>query len=157
MLELALVPAEKLLDLRERQEHVEDHVGPLAVDPPVVLAPMAGITNRAYRQLCREASHELYPAGAAALYVCEMRTYMMDADGTGQNEPKSRVSKLVDKDGDGYYETVTVFIDNLVLPRMVLPLADRVVIAAHLLGVEAGEERGAAGPAAGRVVELGEA
>ena len=42
--------------------------------PPIVLAPMAGITNRAYRTLCRETSHDIYPAGAAALYVCEMIT-----------------------------------------------------------------------------------
>jgi nifR3 family TIM-barrel protein len=37
------------------------------VDPPVVLAPMAGITNRAYRRLCREHA----PGG---LYVNEMVT-----------------------------------------------------------------------------------
>ena len=41
-------------------------LGPIAVDPPVVLAPMAGITNAAYRQLCREQG--------AGLYVCEMIT-----------------------------------------------------------------------------------
>jgi nifR3 family TIM-barrel protein len=41
-------------------------VGPIEVDPPVVLAPMAGITNAAYRQLCREQG--------AGLYVCEMIT-----------------------------------------------------------------------------------
>ena len=41
-------------------------VGGLVVDPPVVLAPMAGITNRAYRRLCREAG--------AGLYVSEMVT-----------------------------------------------------------------------------------
>ncbi|GAA3352755.1 hypothetical protein GCM10020366_03580 [Saccharopolyspora gregorii] len=41
-------------------------IGPHAVDPPVVLAPMAGITNVAFRRLCRE-----YGAG---LYVCEMIT-----------------------------------------------------------------------------------
>ncbi|APU23882.1 tRNA dihydrouridine synthase DusB [Actinoalloteichus sp. GBA129-24] len=41
-------------------------VGPYAVDPPVVLAPMAGITNVAFRRLCRT-----YGAG---LYVCEMIT-----------------------------------------------------------------------------------
>ena len=40
--------------------------GSVVVDTPVVLAPMAGITNRAYRQLCRE--------HGAGLYVCEMIT-----------------------------------------------------------------------------------
>jgi nifR3 family TIM-barrel protein len=41
-------------------------IGRITVDAPVVLAPMAGITNMAYRRLCRE-----YGAG---LYVCEMIT-----------------------------------------------------------------------------------
>jgi nifR3 family TIM-barrel protein len=41
-------------------------LGPLAVDPPVVLAPMAGVTNTAFRRLCRT-----YGAG---LYVSEMVT-----------------------------------------------------------------------------------
>jgi nifR3 family TIM-barrel protein len=41
-------------------------IGPYQVDPPVVLAPMAGITNVAFRRLCRT-----YGAG---LYVCEMIT-----------------------------------------------------------------------------------
>jgi len=41
-------------------------LGRYRIDPPVVLAPMAGITNVAFRQLCRE-----YGAG---LYVCEMVT-----------------------------------------------------------------------------------
>ena len=40
--------------------------GVVAVPVPVVLAPMAGITNAAYRQLCREQG--------AGLYVCEMIT-----------------------------------------------------------------------------------
>ncbi|MEN0133928.1 MAG: hypothetical protein AAGC80_02200, partial [Rhodococcus sp. (in: high G+C Gram-positive bacteria)] len=29
-------------------------IGPIEVEAPVVLAPMAGITNMAYRRLCRE-------------------------------------------------------------------------------------------------------
>ncbi|MCW2676500.1 MAG: dusB [Modestobacter sp.] len=41
-------------------------LGGLTVDPAVVLAPMAGITNPAFRTLCREFG--------AGLYVCEMIT-----------------------------------------------------------------------------------
>ncbi|WP_262104077.1 tRNA dihydrouridine synthase DusB [Arthrobacter sp. Marseille-P9274] len=41
-------------------------LGPLTIDTPVVLAPMAGITNKAFRRLCRE-----YGGG---LYVAEMVT-----------------------------------------------------------------------------------
>ncbi|HZN16868.1 MAG TPA: tRNA dihydrouridine synthase DusB [Micromonosporaceae bacterium] len=41
-------------------------LGPYQVWPPVVLAPMAGITNVAFRQLCREQG--------PGLFVCEMVT-----------------------------------------------------------------------------------
>ncbi|GAB3763803.1 nifR3 family TIM-barrel protein [Nocardioides ginsengisegetis] len=41
-------------------------LGSLRVETPVVLAPMAGITNAAYRRLCAEQG--------AGLYVCEMIT-----------------------------------------------------------------------------------
>jgi nifR3 family TIM-barrel protein len=39
-------------------------LGAFPVDPPVVLAPMAGVTNVAFRRLCREQG--------AGIYVCEM-------------------------------------------------------------------------------------
>ena len=41
-------------------------IGPIKLDVPVVLAPMAGITNTAFRRLCREFG--------AGLYVSEMIT-----------------------------------------------------------------------------------
>ena len=48
-------------------------IGSLELRSPVVLAPMAGITNVAFRTLCREL--ELERAGSTSgLYVCEMVT-----------------------------------------------------------------------------------
>jgi nifR3 family TIM-barrel protein len=58
-------------------------IGPHQVWPPVVLAPMAGITNASFRALCREfgaagaaAGRESVdvPPAAPGLYVCEMIT-----------------------------------------------------------------------------------
>ena len=48
-------------------------IGPIALRSPVVLAPMAGVTNVAFRTLCREL--EQSRAGTVSgLYVCEMVT-----------------------------------------------------------------------------------
>ncbi len=46
-------------------------LGSVRVDTPVVLAPMAGITNAAYRRLCLE---QMWAQGANGLFVCEMIT-----------------------------------------------------------------------------------
>jgi mono/diheme cytochrome c family protein len=66
--------------------------------------------------------------GNGRMYVCEFVTYMNDLDGTGQHEPLSRISRWEDTDGDGTYETKTIFVDNLVLPRNVLPLDDNSIL-----------------------------
>lgn len=52
--------------------------GPLRIDPPVVLAPMAGVTNAPFRRLCRRFG--------AGLYVSEMITARALVEGN----PKTR-------------------------------------------------------------------
>lgn len=49
-------------------------LGSLRVGPPVVLAPMAGVTNAAFRRLCAEQG--------AGLYVCEMITSRASSNAT---------------------------------------------------------------------------
>ena len=51
-------------------------LGPIVVDPPVVLAPMAGVTNAPFRRLCRR-----YGGG---LYVSEMITARALIEGHAQ-------------------------------------------------------------------------
>ena len=51
------------------------------------------------------------------IWVVEMRGFMRDLTGTGDEAPSGRISILEDADGDGFAERSTVFIDSLVLPR----------------------------------------
>jgi len=48
-------------------------IGPIALTSPVVLAPMAGVTNIAFRTLCRELEQSKVGT-VSGLYVCEMVT-----------------------------------------------------------------------------------
>lgn len=66
--------------------------------------------------------------GNGRMYVAEMRTYMQDIDGTGELEPKNRISRHESTKGDGVFDKHTVFMDNIMLPRMILPLDDRVLV-----------------------------
>jgi mono/diheme cytochrome c family protein len=66
--------------------------------------------------------------GDGKMYVVEMRTYMQDIDGTGELEPKSRISLHESTKGDGVFDKHSVYLDNVLLPRMVLPLDDRVLV-----------------------------
>ncbi len=66
----------------ERQTPVLEplRIGRHTIGSPVVLAPMAGITNRAFRRLCRQygdqgsGGQEHLASGASSLYVSEMIT-----------------------------------------------------------------------------------
>ena len=66
--------------------------------------------------------------GNGRMYVAEMRSYMQNIDGTNQLIPASRISLHWSSKGDGNFDRHTVFADQLVLPRMILPLADSVLV-----------------------------
>ena len=67
--------------------------------------------------------------GNGRMFVAEMNTYMQDVNGTGEMEPVCSIKRLEDTDGDGKMDKAVVFIDSLVLPRMILPLDDRLLVA----------------------------
>ena len=67
--------------------------------------------------------------GDGAMYVAEMRSYMQDEKGTGTKTLNNgRVKRLVDTNGDGVMDTATIFVDGLNLPRMILPLDERIAV-----------------------------
>ena len=66
--------------------------------------------------------------GDGKLYVAELNTYMQDIDGKNQHTPICRVILLEDTNDDGKMDKRSVFVDKLVLPRMIQPIDDRVII-----------------------------
>ena len=66
--------------------------------------------------------------GNGKMYVAQMMTYMQDIDAGHENEPWSRISILEDTNEDGKMDKSSVFIDSMVLPRIMLPLDDRVIV-----------------------------
>ena len=63
-----------------------------------------------------------------AMYVAEMRTYMQDINGKDEITPHSVVSKHVSSKGDGVFDKHSTYLENLLLPRMILPLDDRILL-----------------------------
>ncbi len=66
--------------------------------------------------------------GDGRMYVAEMRTFMRDADATGQLDPVSRVSMHESTKHDGVFDRHTVFVDHLVMPRMILPFGKGLLV-----------------------------
>ena len=62
------------------------------------------------------------------LWVVEMVTYMPDVQGRGELERRNRVSVLSDSKGTGIFDTRTVFLDDLTLPRAVSPCFDGALV-----------------------------
>ena len=53
------------------------------------------------------------------MWVGELRTYMIDLDGSNENERKSRVMVLQDTNGDGTMDKSTVFVDDMINVRCI--------------------------------------
>jgi mono/diheme cytochrome c family protein len=64
------------------------------------------------------------------LWVVEMRGFMPNVDGQGEEEPIGRVVVLQDSNADGLFDRSTTFMDDIVLPRGVAPLLDGALIIA---------------------------
>jgi mono/diheme cytochrome c family protein/glucose/arabinose dehydrogenase len=62
------------------------------------------------------------------LWVGEMRTYMPDADATGEKELKNRVVVLTDADHDGVFEGQRVFLEGIGMPRGIAPCRGGVLL-----------------------------
>ena len=62
------------------------------------------------------------------IFVAEMIGYPHGGVATGQ-EARGRIKMLEDKDGDGYYETCTVFADGLRFPTSVMPYKGGLLVA----------------------------
>jgi glucose/arabinose dehydrogenase/mono/diheme cytochrome c family protein len=57
--------------------------------------------------------------GNGRMWVVEMRAYMPNAEGEGEDEPIGRISIHEDSNGDGRFDRSSVFLDDLVLPRSI--------------------------------------
>ncbi len=60
-------------------------------------------------------------------WVVEMRNYMLDLDGSDENEPNGQIRILEDSNGDGNLDKATVFLDDLILPRAIAVTSDGVL------------------------------
>ncbi|MFL5618850.1 MAG: discoidin domain-containing protein [Gemmatimonadaceae bacterium] len=66
--------------------------------------------------------------GDGRMFVLELRSYMLDLEAHDQLAPVSRISRWEDRDGDGVYETHTVFVDSLVFPRFATPYGANAIL-----------------------------
>jgi mono/diheme cytochrome c family protein/glucose/arabinose dehydrogenase len=66
--------------------------------------------------------------GDGRMFVAEMRSYMQNIDGTDEHAATGRISLHWSSKHNGVYDRHSVFVDHLVLPRMILPLDGGVLV-----------------------------
>ena len=66
--------------------------------------------------------------GNGRMFIVELRGYYQTAEGIDVIPPVGRISMHEDRDGDGTFEHHSVFIDNLVFPRFVLPFGANTIL-----------------------------
>lgn len=66
--------------------------------------------------------------GNGRMFVTQMETYMQTVDTTGEHTSGSRVMLLEDTDDDGKMDKSTVYIDSLMLPRMILAVGHELLV-----------------------------
>ena len=63
------------------------------------------------------------------LWVVEMRGFMPNVNGEGENQPVGRVSILEDTNGDGQMDASKIYIDSLIMPRAIALVPNGALIA----------------------------
>jgi mono/diheme cytochrome c family protein/glucose/arabinose dehydrogenase len=135
----APAPAEKKPKDRTDNRGPEQAVLKFKLPPPPVLSPEKSLkamkVQPGFRVEC-VASEPLIETPIAMswdtkgrLFVVEMRDYMNDVNGGGEDQPTGRVKRLEDTDGDGVMDKATVFADKLLMPRSVTAFRDGAIIA----------------------------
>jgi len=67
--------------------------------------------------------------GEGRIWVLEMRGYMHDIEGKGEDQPLGRIKLLTDSDGDGTFDKSSIFLDGLIMPRGLTVYRDGIIVA----------------------------
>lgn len=69
--------------------------------------------------------------GNGRMWVVEMRSYMPNANGEGEDAPTGRISIHEDTNNDGVYDKTSVFLDGLNQPRSIALYKDGILYGGH--------------------------